>query len=93
VHDLLDMGMRMERWNQSRMGSTGPPVAERTNAGRAGSPSLIAVTASPSRQPWSSNAARSKTWGCSATLRTRAKRRVGCPSRSTLPQIASKFRT
>ncbi len=42
---------RMERWNQSSMGSTGPPVAERTNAGSAGLPSLIAVTASPSRQP------------------------------------------
>ena len=83
----------MERWNQSKTYSTGPPVAERTSAGSAGSPSLIAVTMPPSRQPWSCSAARGRAWGCSATLRTKAKRRVGWPSRSTLPQIASKFRT
>ncbi len=74
------------------MGSTGPPVAERTKAGSAGSPSLIVVTASPSRQPWSRSGARGRAWGGSATLRTMAKRRVGWPSCSTLPQIASKFR-
>jgi len=39
---------RMERWNQSRMRCTGPSVAERSKAGSGGSPSLIAVTASPS---------------------------------------------
>ncbi len=31
--------------------------------------------------------------GCPATLRTKATRRVGWPSRSTLPKIASKLRT
>ena len=41
---------RIERWNQSRMGSTGAFAAERTSAGRAGSPSLIAVTGLPSCQ-------------------------------------------
>jgi hypothetical protein len=75
------------------MGSMGAFAAERTSAGRAGSPSLITVTGLPSRQPWSSNAARSSAWGCSATLRTRAKRRLDRPSCSTLPQITSKFRT
>ncbi len=54
---------------------TGPPVAVRTNAGNAGSPSLIAVPASPSRLPWFCSAARSRACGCSATVRTKAKLR------------------
>jgi len=51
AHDLLDVLHAHGEMKPVEDGSTGPPVAERTSAGSAGSPSLIAVTGSPSRQP------------------------------------------
>ena len=65
-HDLLEAVHAHGKMEPVKMGSTGLPVAERTSAGNAGSPSLIAVTAWPCGPPWSSSVARSKKWGCPA---------------------------